>query len=99
MSQTACMICRGACCETIVMPPIPGDAGTWLALHGKALDGGRVELATPCRALGVCGMCGIYESRPQNCRDFAVGGPLCRDTVRRRRPEDAEQILKLIDAG
>ena len=88
-----CALCRGACCESIVVPRLPGDVGFWLDLHGTEVGGTHLELPTPCKALGVCGDCTIHARRPENCRRYEVGGAECRATVLRRRPQQAAEIL------
>lgn len=82
----ACELCRGACCESIVLNVPTGDVGVWLRYHGEpvGIHGQQVELATPCRML--CdGKCSIWQHRPANCANYQVGSPACRDTVKRRR--------------
>lgn len=65
----------GACCRNLAPagPPI-GRARIEPALH----DGMNMRLTADgtCVAL-VDGRCSIYESRPEVCRTFAVGGVLC----------------------
>lgn len=88
----ACAICRGACCETVVIPlpePRHMTRGMWelLMLRGDLTPGGGgVRLDAPCRHLTRAGKCGIHDDRPQVCRDYKVGGPACRAAVRDRRP-------------
>lgn len=91
----ACQLCRGACCETIVVAPPANDDGRWLRFHGTPLADGRLELATPCSMLKPCGTCAIHTLRPEACRAFPVGGADCRATVLRRRSALAQQILAL----
>lgn len=91
--KTACEICRGACCESIVVNLPATDAGAWLGLHGESIGGQRVEIAAPCRKLALCGSCTIHETRPEHCRTYAVGGDDCRATVARRRPRSAALIF------
>lgn len=91
----ACNLCAGACCESIVIDRPAGDVGDWLAHHGRALDA-SVELETPCGKLGPCGECTIWQNRPAPCRTYQVGGKQCRETVARRRPQNANVILALL---
>lgn len=91
--KTSCEICRGACCESIVVNLPATDEGAWLGLHGESIGGQRVEIAAPCRKLTACGSCSIHASRPDHCRAYVVGGADCRETVRRRRPADAAEIF------
>ena len=89
----ACQLCRGACCESLVLHLPPTDAGTWLGFHGQPIGDRHVEFATPCSKLSTCGKCSIHRTRPEHCRTYAVGGPDCRATVARRRPKQAAAIL------
>jgi Fe-S-cluster containining protein len=87
--NTACEICKGACCESIIVKAPEGDEGRWLTLHGQALGFGRVQLETPCAKL--CGgKCSIWKDRPLLCQAYPVGGDNCRETVKRRRANWAE---------
>lgn len=90
----ACQLCRGACCESIVLHDLPpGDTSRWLALHGRVLPSGSVEFPAPCRELDTCGLCRIHATRPEPCRTYAVGGVDCRATIIRRRPAHSAEIL------
>ena len=91
--KTPCQICRGACCESIVLRLPATDAGAWLGLHGVSIGEHQVEIPAPCRKLSVCGSCSIHATRPDHCRTYVVGGADCRATVARRRPTDAAQII------
>jgi Fe-S-cluster containining protein len=94
-----CDICKGACCESIVLPLAFKDEDTqrWYALHGKD-ERGAVRLECKCSALKH-GKCTIYDTRPEVCRVFAVGSPECRNSVTQRRPFRSAQIFKLMEAG
>lgn len=93
----ACQICRGACCEAIMLPPCRDPEDTrWLALHGREVDG-RVELLCQCHHLLPDGSCGCYEDRPRTCRVYEVGGVACLRAVRRRRtPAVLEEVKRLV---
>ena len=97
-----CAICRGACCETIVIP-LSADADTnrWVLLHGISqggiLSSVKVSLNCRCTALTVEGACSIYEDRPDLCRIYPAGGPACLDVVRVRRT--AEEYEAIRDEG
>lgn len=90
----ACQLCRGACCESMVLPTsgLAPDQAVWLALHGRMVGKGMVEVEQPCSQLQA-GLCAAWSHRPNMCRDYAVGGGSCRATVLRRRPADAQAIL------
>ena len=99
MTHPACDLCKGACCETFVVPiswqRLPPDISRWLIMHGEpTLNGIRVN--SPCRALGEDGKCSIYETRPTVCDEYPVGGPACKQAIATRRPKDAAKINKLI---
>lgn len=90
--NTACQICRGACCESIVVPIPSDDGGIWLRYHATQIGPGLFELATPCKKL--CeGRCTIHDTRPMNCRTYEVGGVDCRSTVLRRRHDQHKEIF------
>jgi Fe-S-cluster containining protein len=95
----ACQLCRGACCESIIVDAaslrLPADSVTWLRYHGEPIDATRFELNTPCR-FSKDGLCGCYEHRPQPCVVYAPGSKICRETVRRRR-ENYREILQLLN--
>lgn len=83
-----CAACRGACCETIIVP-LSGDDDTnrWAGLHGVHVNGSRVALNCRCSALTAEGACSIYEKRPELCRSYLAGGQACLETVRALRTE------------
>lgn len=94
----ACQICRGACCEAIMLPPWWDPEDTrWLAMHGRLVDG-RVELFCPCHNLRPDGSCAIYEGRPRTCRVYVVGGEACLRAVARRRAQGVlEEVKRLTE--
>ncbi len=92
----ACALCRGACCESLVVDLPTGDLGRWLGYHGRTLPSAEVELAAPCRHLETCGTCAIWEKRPAPCHVYTVGGADCRATIARRRPAQAPAITALL---
>ena len=98
---TACQLCRGACCESLLLPLADKPALiAFYATRGAILRVGErtaLEVEARCRHLGAPeGHCTIYSSRPQPCVDYAVGSVLCRDTVLRRRSASAEAIFALL---
>lgn len=84
--NSACAICRGACCETVMVKvgDMEGDLATWLGYHGTVY-GGWVEMGCRCEHLGGHGKCRIWEKRPKVCAGYLVGGWQCRDAIGRRR--------------
>ncbi len=92
----ACELCRGACCESIVVASPKTDEGRWLAYHGAELTDGKTEIAAPCSKL--CdGKCTVWKNRPMPCVIFEVGGADCRATVKRRR-ENWREIIEAMPA-
>ena len=93
-----CDICAGACCEDFSLPvahvariPPGPDKLRWLMLHGYQFQS-SVLFDCRCTALAE-GRCDIYSSRPNVCREFAIGGTECLDTITRRRtPEQCTLI-------
>lgn len=72
--------CNGcaACCRFLILQVNPAyleeDRRRWIEMHGIRLferDGGAwASISAQCNHLTEEGKCGIYEERPQGCRDF-----------------------------
>lgn len=95
-----CELCRGACCESFAVPlpyPAPVEFNRWAKLRGEVV-GHHLRVEVPCTALTDDGACGIYKSRPQPCKDYPMGGPACRQAVRDRRSDRADEIFASMDA-
>lgn len=94
----ACDICRGACCEGMVLCPqnygYRGDSLDWWRYHGIETKRG-IYLNCRCRHLAG-GKCAIYDTRPQCCRDFSPGATGCLDAIHRVRPQQAQAILAVL---
>lgn len=99
----ACALCQGACCRTI---GIPIDMSQ-LELGDKEHFGLRkmriyiepevVVLDCACSALTTEGACGRYETRPQPCINFPLGGEECRLAVQDGHlPWDRDAIYALL---
>lgn len=94
-----CARCGGACCESITLDlsTTNNDFLRFIELRSlpqKKADGTVARnFAVPCSAL-VGGRCGIYDARPQLCRDFEPGGPLCITTVLARR--SAAEVVAIL---
>lgn len=97
--MTPCDLCRGACCETLVLPVELGlmsqQDKRFFRLRGDFEPGG-LRVDAPCRQLTDEGRCGIYQSRPDACRTYEVGSPACRAAVRARRGDLAPVIEGLM---
>jgi hypothetical protein len=92
----ACNLCRGACCESIVLDQTSSAmVNEFLRARGRQLSRCRTEIETRCPHLKD-GACDCHASRPVACQLFAVGGAVCRETVARRRAKDADKILALL---
>lgn len=94
--MTACERCKGACCETLVVPLRANDPDTqrWLTYHGTGVRNGlRLECA--CSKLKD-GRCSIYADRPQVCRTYEVGSKECREAIHERRKYMESLIVELL---
>src|SRR3990167_2740060 len=92
----ACALCKGACCESIVLDltrSLTRDQLLWFSLHGTVEMGG-VRLEAPCKMLK-SGECSVWSSRPNVCRDYKVGGKHCVEAIQKRRSEQADEIIAL----
>ncbi len=96
----ACARCRGACCESIVLPvvldEVPVGIRQAMKLRGSVRDIGGVRIDSRCRHLSRKGLCAIHEARPDICRRFEVGSPACRAAIEANRPRVAAQILQVL---
>ena len=93
-----CEQCQGACCESFVvaLPQDPApDFVRWLSLRGTVTSG-ALRLEVPCRELAD-GRCGIWDTRPQPCRDYQVGSPACRQAIKARRSDRADVLLDTLE--
>ena len=96
----ACKLCRGACCESIMLPidrnPLTAEfysaRAEVFAVNGQPI----AEIPYRCPSLSSSGKCKCYASRPVACIRFAVGSTMCLAAIERRRPDQAEAIKALI---
>lgn len=82
--EAKCTRCRGAVCCTYLTQRIDTprsmadfDLLRWQLSHRdtqayKDVDGWFLLVNNPCRHLRADGRCGIYETRPQVCRDHST---------------------------
>jgi Fe-S-cluster containining protein len=96
--MTACELCKGSCCKSVVLPLSPYSERTheWFALHGE-VKSGMVRLNQPCSKL-IDGKCSIYETRPEVCRTFPVGCSHCLEDVK-LFAEDKDKVMEAINAS
>jgi len=84
MGSLLCEHCMAACCRYIALPldkPTTArdydDIRWYLMHHGICVfveEGDwYVQFQTRCKNLGADNRCGIYESRPEICRDYEPG--------------------------
>ncbi len=79
-----CDTCGGACCRFVVVAigELTADQRRWAEMRGPvdfAYKGAFLwRLPVACQNLAEDGMCRIYASRPDVCREFEVGGELCK---------------------
>jgi len=78
-----CHLCSALCCKYFALeidkPVTPSDHDEirWYLLHQNAVvwvqEGGwYLEVRNVCRHLQPDGSCGIYDTRPQICRDYGL---------------------------
>jgi len=83
MNESLCDRCTGLCCHYITVEIDKPrtrrnhDDIRWYLLHEGitlliARDRWLVKLPTRCRALTADCRCGIYETRPQTCREYST---------------------------
>ncbi|MBC7853908.1 MAG: YkgJ family cysteine cluster protein, partial [Pirellulaceae bacterium] len=83
--ECLCDHCTAKCCRYFALPiDTPASREVyeyirWFLLHERAsifVDDGTWYLLvhTPCRHLQANNMCGIYQSRPQICREYTTDG-------------------------
>ena len=81
--ETLCDYCTAKCCRYFALPiETPEDFEDyeylrWYLLHGRASVFTEDEtwyllVHTVCKHLGEDHRCGIYETRPQICRDYST---------------------------
>lgn len=79
-----CDKCDGACCRmvTIKVGAMSEDQARWAAMRGE-VKGEHWVLPVRCVALNnFTGKCTIYEDRPDVCREFEMGGTLCKAAIK-----------------
>lgn len=85
----ACAECKGACCETLLMPIDPSFMSSpvrkYLRTRGEFEGDYMIRLNCQCRFLDDKGQCGIYSGRPDVCRTATVGGAMCRAAIKANR--------------
>jgi len=102
--HAACEVCRGACCESVYVPILRdkdtrefyATRGSVFTIYGQKND--MAEIDSRCRHLDACGLCTIHDSKPAACDAFEVGCKECRLAIKRRRADQADRIISLIDA-
>lgn len=96
-SDKACIICEGACCNAIVLDldrVLSPDALKWARHHGEITAHG-VRLEVKCLKKKD-GRCSIYSNRPNVCKTFPVGNPMCLDSIARYCPEKLSTIKSIL---
>jgi hypothetical protein len=96
----ACELCKGACCESILIPIDASPTTTeFYAARGEVFQiVGRTfaELPSRCPHPSGSGKCKTYANRPVACSRFAVGSTMCVTAIQRRRPDQADAIMSLL---
>jgi len=94
-----CHLCGATCCRYVAVALVPPrgtddrDLIHWYLSHTDVCiyidkdEDWWVQVGTACRHIAADGGCGIYESRPQLCRDY--GSETCE-----RAEHDVENIAE-----
>ena len=76
-----CEDCAGSCCRDVLLPV--GDVSPavreWMETRGPIIDG-LWRIPARCKYLSEDGKCIIYDTRPEACRTYEVGGAHCLKT-------------------
>jgi uncharacterized protein len=108
--ESLCDHCTAKCCRYFALPLEEPETFEefeyvrWFLLHGRASvfkedDDWYLLVHTECKHLGADNRCGIYETRPQICRDYTTD--TCEyddDWVYDFYLETAEQVGEYMDA-
>jgi Fe-S-cluster containining protein len=108
--EVLCSYCPAKCCRYFALPiDKPEDFAAfeyirWYLLHERATvftedDSWYLLVHTVCKHLGADNRCGIYEIRPQICRDYTTDN--CEyddDWVYDQYFETAEQVSEYMEA-
>ena len=108
--KSLCDYCTAKCCKYFALPVDPPenlqdlDFMRWFLLHDKASvfvedDSWYMLVHTVCKHLQPDNRCGIYETRPQICRDYTTDN--CEyddDSVYEKYFETAEQVAEYAEA-
>ena len=99
-----CFVCRGACCESIVI-----DFGAALSDYGKEYFAIRCEverlennhvgyrIRNRCPKL-LNGLCSIHETKPQHCKEGKIGAMFCLNAIMKyRSKKEQNKIIEAID--
>lgn len=105
-----CAHCTGKCCRYFALPIEEPESKSefeylrWYLLHGRASlftedDTWYLLVHTDCKHLLPDNRCGIYETRPQICRDYTTDNCEYDDSwTYERYFETCEQIEEYADA-
>lgn len=108
--EVLCKYCTAKCCRYFALPmDTPTDPGDfdfirWFLLHDRAsvfVEDGiwYILVHTECRHLQSDNLCGIYETRPQICREYSTKACEYEDSfVYERYFERPEQVQDYIEA-
>lgn len=80
----ACQLCRGACCESLVLNLPPTDSGTWLAYHALPLNPPQDGVHRTNTGPAAAGNGTTMHEIEAKCRKLSTCG---RCTIHTTRPE------------
>jgi hypothetical protein len=95
-----CVVCRGACCEEMVITSaqvgadFPQVIVQFLEARGTYAGGNCYAIKARCPKLNRKGLCSIHDDKPLACALDPVGGAACLDAVLRRRTPEQYQLIR-----
>ncbi|MFT7640109.1 MAG: Fe-S-cluster containining protein [Pirellulaceae bacterium] len=106
-----CDYCTAKCCRYFALPiEVPKsrsdfDFIRWYLLHGRAAvftedSDWYLLVHTDCKHLGADNRCGIYDTRPQICRDYSTNNCEYEDSWTYDQyfetPEQVEEYMEVV---
>ena len=108
--ECLCDYCNAKCCRYFCLPiEVPESAKEydyirWFLLHGQSSifvedDSWYLLVHTVCKHLQADNRCGIYETRPEICREYSTDAcEFDEDSVYEKYFETPEQVVEYVEA-
>jgi len=69
--ETNCIKCADCCRRFVIRIPVGKRIQEFmLAMYGRPIESVTLRMKQRCKALTADNLCGIYESRPDICREY-----------------------------